>query len=381
MDSIAVVLTPSIQPEPIALATGVDLADRDTVEAQGLAARPANPDQRRRLIVEGEAVRRLEGEAEFWMNEGVAAHDALRRVVAEGEAVYRPEIAGAIDLAASGRPELPRFLGRVGNALGRRRMRRHHVRAVGRSTARDRSAKRAPFAERGEEAGRRVRVVSCPGDGLDADLVGLEFLLAGEAGDRQLRARLDFVLGLALGEHLRVHLGEQCGRLLELRPLGGVAGGDMADLVRHDGGDFGRVVGESQKAAGDEDIAGRKGEGVDDGRIEDGDLVGLSSGVRGRSELDQYPVEISFGRRRAIDAAERVDEALALWTDWNAGDGRGTVGGATLTGAGGGSIAAQAASLNASAAVSAVSRRCPRRGAASLPDCPAGRSSIRLRFS
>ena len=101
-------------------------------------------------------------------------------------------------------------------------------------------------------------------DGLDADLVGLEFLLAGKAGDRQLRARLGLVLSLALGEQLRVDLGEQGGGLLELRPLGGVARGDMADLMRHDGGDFGRVVGEGEKAAGDENIAGRQGEGVDD---------------------------------------------------------------------------------------------------------------------
>jgi hypothetical protein len=33
--------------------------------------------------------------------------------------------------------------------------------------------------------------------------------------------------------------------------------------MRHDGGDFGRVVGEGEKAAGDENIAGRQGEGVD----------------------------------------------------------------------------------------------------------------------
>ena len=100
--------------------------------------------------------------------------------------------------------------------------------------------------------------------------------------------------------------------LLELGPLGGVARGDMADLMRHDGGDFGRVVGEGEKAAGDEDIAGGQGEGVDDRRIEHRDAVGLPSGVRGRRELDQDPVEISLGRRRAVDAAERVDEALAL---------------------------------------------------------------------
>ena len=65
-----------------------------------------------------------------------------------------------------------------------------------------RSALHSPSAVRNRAA--RVRVVSGLGDGLDADLVGLEFLLAGKAGDRQLRARLGLVLSLALGEQLRV---------------------------------------------------------------------------------------------------------------------------------------------------------------------------------
>jgi hypothetical protein len=41
----------------------------------------------------------------------------------------------------------------------------------------------------------------------------------------------------------------------------------MADLVRHDGGDFGRVVGESEKAAGDEDIAGRRAKALTMGEL------------------------------------------------------------------------------------------------------------------
>ena len=209
------------------------------------------------------------------MNEGVVAHDALRRIVAEGDAVDRGEIAVAAGLAAPRRAELARFGGRLGDALGRGRVGRHHVGAVGGARARDRSAKRAPLAERGEEPGRRVRIVSGLRDRLDADLVGLEFLLAGKAGDRQFGARLGLVLSLALGQQLRVHLGEQGRGLLELGPLGGVARGDVADLVRHDGGDFGRVVGEREQAAGDENIAGGQGEGVDDRRIEDRDPVGL----------------------------------------------------------------------------------------------------------
>src|SRR6202041_2395571 len=63
------------------------LRNRKAVEAQRLAARFAYADQRSRLIVEREAVRGLEGETEFWMNEGIVAHHALGWVVAEGEPV------------------------------------------------------------------------------------------------------------------------------------------------------------------------------------------------------------------------------------------------------------------------------------------------------
>ena len=210
------------------------------------------------------------------MNEGVVAHHALGWVVAEGEAVDGGEIGVASGFAGPRRPELPRRFGRLGDALRRRRMGRHHVRAIGGAGARDRSAKRAPLAERGEESSRAVGVISGMGDGLDADLVGREFLFARKTGDRELRARLDFVLSLALREQLRIDVREQRRRLFELGPLGRVTRGDMADFMRHDRGDFRCVLGERQKAAGDEDIPRGQGEGVDDRRIQHGDVVGRS---------------------------------------------------------------------------------------------------------
>ena len=198
------------------------------------------------------------------MNEGVVAHEALRWVVAEGEAVDGGEIGVPSGLAGPRRSELPRRFGRLGDALRRRGMGRHHVRAIGGASARDRSAECAPLAERGEESSGAIGVVPRAGDGLDADLVGREFLLARKTGDRELRSRLDFVLSFALGEQLRIDVRKQCRCLFELGSLSGVAGGDMADFMRHDRGDFRRVLGESQKAAGDEDISRGQGESVDD---------------------------------------------------------------------------------------------------------------------
>ena len=177
--------------------------DRDAIEAQRLAARlaarVADADQRGRLIVEREALGRVKGETEFRMNEGVVTHHALGGIVAEGDAVYRGKIRIAADFAGPRRAELAGRCGRLGDALRRRRVGRHHVGAIGGACARDRSAKGAPLAKRGEEPSRAVGVVSGAGDGLDADLVSREFLRAGKAGDGELRTRLDFVLSLALG--------------------------------------------------------------------------------------------------------------------------------------------------------------------------------------
>src|ERR1700733_8229951 len=150
------------------------------------------------------------------MNKGIIANPRMGWVVAEGNAVYGGEIGVASGFAGPRRPELPCRFGRLGDALRRRGMGRHHVRAIGGASARDRSAKRAPLAERGEETSGAVGVISRPGDGLDADLVGREFLLARKTGDRKLRARLDFVLSFALGEQLRIDVREERRRLFEL---------------------------------------------------------------------------------------------------------------------------------------------------------------------
>ena len=82
-------------------------------------------------------------------------------------------------------------------------MGRHHVRLVG--------ARRAPIIDARnalqrpsefEKARGRIGVVAGLGDDADADLVGLEFLLAREMGDRQLHARLLLLALLRLVEHL-----------------------------------------------------------------------------------------------------------------------------------------------------------------------------------
>ena len=108
---------------------------------------------------------------------------------------------------------------------------------------------------------------------------------------------------------------EQRRRLLELGPLGGMARGDVADLMRHDGGDFGRVVGEREKAAGDENIAGGQGEGVDDRRIQHRDAVGLARRRPRPAPASREPRRDKPGSP-APNRRRRTPRSAAFAPDW-----------------------------------------------------------------
>ncbi len=236
--------------------------------------------------------------------------DSFGGVVAEGNAIDCGQIGVASNQSDAPRLGLTRFRLRPGDALGRRRMCRHHVRPVGRSPSGNRRIQGAPFAERVEEPRRAVRVIAGVGQIPDADLVRLELLLAGKAGDRQFRARLDLLVGPSVLENLGIYTCKQCRRLLEFGPLRGMPGAHMRNLMRHDRCDLGCIVGEGEEAAGHEDVPGGKGESVDDGGIKQSHSEGLGRSVRG--ELEQDRVQISLGPRRVVFASECLHQPLAL---------------------------------------------------------------------
>ncbi len=95
-------------------------------------------------------------------------------------------------------------------------------------------------------------------------MVGVQLLLAGEAGDGHGRAGLDFRALLPALDHIG-RLGDQGRPLFLLGAQIGVAGGDMGDFMGHDRGDFRRVIGEGEQPARHEQVARRQGEGVDHG--------------------------------------------------------------------------------------------------------------------
>ena len=97
------------------------------VEPQRLAAAVLDAEHRLRRVVEREAVRRHEGEAEPRMQEAASAHEAFARILAVEHAVDAGEIDRAVALAGAGPAELAGVDLGVAHALGRRRMRRQEI--------------------------------------------------------------------------------------------------------------------------------------------------------------------------------------------------------------------------------------------------------------
>ena len=99
------------------------------VEAQRLRAAVLDAEHRLRGVVEREAVRRREGEAELGMQEAAAAHEAFARVLAVDQAVEAGEILVAVALRRRpARVNWRALATRIVDALRRRRMRRQEVR-------------------------------------------------------------------------------------------------------------------------------------------------------------------------------------------------------------------------------------------------------------
>src|SRR5262249_61126955 len=87
------------------------------VEPQGLAAALLDAQNRLRGVVEHESLRCQEGEAEPWMQEAAAAHEAFARILAVDHAVDAGEIGRLVAFAGAGRVELARARLRILDAL------------------------------------------------------------------------------------------------------------------------------------------------------------------------------------------------------------------------------------------------------------------------
>ena len=121
------------------------------------------------------------------------------------------------------------------------------------------------------EADGVARIVSGLGHEDEADLVGFEFLVAGEreaesdlgSGSIELAGSFTGAAFDALAAEDGVEQGtaDREGLLL-LDPVVGVVGGDVGDLMSHDGGEAGIVPGDGEESGVHADLAAREGKGV-----------------------------------------------------------------------------------------------------------------------
>ena len=165
---------------------------------------------------------------------------------------------------------------------------------------------------RGEEAHGPVGIVAGARGDADADAVGLEFLRAREARQRELRfgkrQRADF----RIADHVADNAADQRRLFGLLFADRGMARDHVAHLVREHGGQFGFVVGERDQAARDIELAGRQRKGVDRLRIEHRHFVVQVRPVGGGDQPLDRPLEHDLQLGIVIDAAIGREDALVL---------------------------------------------------------------------
>ena len=128
----------------------------------------------------------------------------------------------------------------------------------------------AQFLDQGDHG---VAAIAGARDVADADPVGLELLVARIAAQpHQPVARHRAADRDRAALHRGVDRGIHHDSALPLA-LGGVAFGDVAELVAHRGGELGLVVHQGEQAARHEDVAGRQGMGVGHRLVEDEEAV------------------------------------------------------------------------------------------------------------
>ena len=127
--------------------------------------------------------------------------------------------------------------------------------------------------ERGEEARRPIGVEPGPRRDADPDAVGLEFLGAREARQRDLGFRQRQRADLGIAQHAVDHAAHQRDLAHPVLAHLGMMGDHMGHLVRHHRGELGAVVGERDQPAGHVELARGQRKGVDHRRVQQGHAI------------------------------------------------------------------------------------------------------------
>jgi hypothetical protein len=170
-----------------------------------------------------------------------------------------------------------------------------------------------------QEPRHRRRIVARPDEVADAELVGLQFLVAAIPGERELRAAADGGLGKARAgiaeQHAaqdrrgdRTGLGEHAGAVALRR----MPRRDMADLVAEHARKLCLGRGQGDQSTGRVDEPARQGEGVHDVRIEHGETPIEPRQLGALGQRSAEPGHIGVERGIGVFAAELRDDPGVL---------------------------------------------------------------------
>ena len=150
-----------------------------------------------------------------------------------------------------------------------------------------------------DQAGHGVAAIAGAHEQRQADPVGLEFLLARVAPERQQTVARHRAADRDRSGHDRGLDGGIEHALAGAGALGGVALGEVAHLVAESGGKLGLVVEHGEKPAGDEDVA-RHGMSIGDRQIEHDETIAAAE-ARLADQLLADAVDIGLQRRVGIE--------------------------------------------------------------------------------
>ena len=167
-------------------------------------------------------------------------------------------------------------------------------------------------AQRGEEPHRAIGIVAGARGDADADPVGLEFLRAREARERDLGFGERERPGLRIAQHVLHDAAHQRHLARLVLSYGGMACDHVRHFVGEHRGELGRVVGQRDQPARHVELPARQREGVDRRRIENGDAIVHVRPLGCGDELGHRLVEHGFELGILVGAAIGGEDALML---------------------------------------------------------------------
>ncbi len=217
------------------------------------------------------------------MQERIPPHVALIRRISEHQSVDASKIGVAIARAYARSTKLPCMpLGEI-DALRCIGVRSQKIETCVAGAAD--GPEIAVRAHRPEESGRREWVKSRLSAGANSDSVCFQFLITRKLRHLELAADNGRLGDRRASQNLLGDLTADGSLFFHTLTLDAMIGRDVSHLMRDDCRQFSRVIGERKQASRHVEITAWHGEGIDVGRIENGDAIGLTGIARNSREV------------------------------------------------------------------------------------------------